>query len=83
MGGIASAYDVYNQGGSPTVLLLPTWTITHAMHWKAQVPVLARHCRVITMDGRGNGRRCPSTARGGPYRRAHLIPAEPLRRRTG
>jgi hypothetical protein len=40
--GIASAYDVYNQGGAPTVLLLPTWTITHAMRWKAQVPVLAR-----------------------------------------
>jgi pimeloyl-ACP methyl ester carboxylesterase/predicted glycosyltransferase len=55
-GGVASAYDVFNQGGSPTVLLLPTWTITHAMHWKAQVPVLARHYRVITMDGRGNGR---------------------------
>jgi pimeloyl-ACP methyl ester carboxylesterase len=55
-GGIASAYDVYNQDGSPTVVLLPTWTITHAMHWKAQIPVLARHYRVITMDGRGNGR---------------------------
>ncbi len=53
--GISSAYYVYNPGGTPTVLLLPTWAITHAMHWKAQVPVLARQHRVITMDGRGNG----------------------------
>jgi pimeloyl-ACP methyl ester carboxylesterase/predicted glycosyltransferase len=54
--GVASAYDLYNPGGTPTVLLLPSWTITHAMHWKAQVPVLARYYRVIAMDGRGNGR---------------------------
>jgi pimeloyl-ACP methyl ester carboxylesterase len=47
---------VYNQGGAPTVLLLPTWTVAHTMHWKAQIPVLARQYRVITMDGRGNGR---------------------------
>jgi pimeloyl-ACP methyl ester carboxylesterase len=55
-GGIASACDVHNQGGAPTVLLLPAWTVAHAMHWKAQIPVLARQYRVITMDGRGNGR---------------------------
>ncbi len=54
--GISSAYDLYNPDGAPTVFLLPTWSITHAMHWKAQIPVLARHHRVITMDGRGNGR---------------------------
>lgn len=54
--GISSAYDLYNPDGTPTVFLLPTWSITHAMHWKAQIPVLARHHRVITMDGRGNGR---------------------------
>jgi pimeloyl-ACP methyl ester carboxylesterase len=47
---------VYNQGGAPAVLLLPTWTVAHAMHWKAQIPVLARQYRVISMDGRGNGR---------------------------
>ena len=54
--GIASAYDVYGDGNSTTVLLLPTWAIAHAQHWKFQVPVLARQHRVITMDGRGNGR---------------------------
>jgi pimeloyl-ACP methyl ester carboxylesterase/predicted glycosyltransferase len=50
------AYDVYGEENSPTVLLMPTWSIAHAGHWKSQVPVLARHHRVITIDGRGNGR---------------------------
>jgi pimeloyl-ACP methyl ester carboxylesterase len=42
--------------GDPTLLLLPTWTIIHARFWKAQVPYLARHFRVVTYDGPGNGR---------------------------
>jgi len=42
--------------GEPTLLLLPTWTIVHARFWKAQVPYLARHYRVVTYDGPGNGR---------------------------
>ena len=42
--------------GEPTVLLLPTWSIIHSRHWKMQIPYLARHCRVLTFDGRGNGR---------------------------
>jgi pimeloyl-ACP methyl ester carboxylesterase/predicted glycosyltransferase len=54
--GIASAYDVYGEDNPTTVLLMPTWAIAHASHWKLQVPVLARRYRVITMDGRGNGR---------------------------
>jgi len=54
--GIRSAYDVYGAGNAPTVLLLPTWSVADARHWKFQVPVLARHSQVITMDGRGNGR---------------------------
>ncbi|HET7312710.1 MAG TPA: alpha/beta fold hydrolase [Mycobacteriales bacterium] len=54
--GIASAYDVYGDEHAATVLLMPTWAIAHAQHWKFQVPVLARRHRVITMDGRGNGR---------------------------
>ena len=48
-------YEVFG-AGEPTVLLLPTWSIIHSRFWKAQIPYLARHCRVITFDGRGNGR---------------------------
>ena len=38
------------------MLLLPTWSVIHSRHWKMQIPYLARHCRVVTFDGRGNGR---------------------------
>jgi pimeloyl-ACP methyl ester carboxylesterase/predicted glycosyltransferase len=48
-------YEVYGQG-EPTVLLLPTWSIVHSRHWKMQIPYLARHFRVLTFDGRGNGK---------------------------
>jgi pimeloyl-ACP methyl ester carboxylesterase len=48
-------YEVYGDG-EPTILLLPTWSIIHSRHWKAQIHYLARHCRVLTFDGRGNGR---------------------------
>jgi pimeloyl-ACP methyl ester carboxylesterase/predicted glycosyltransferase len=53
--GVKVYYEVYGSGG-PTVLLLPTWSIIHSRHWKLQIPYLARHCRVVTFDGRGNGR---------------------------
>jgi pimeloyl-ACP methyl ester carboxylesterase/predicted glycosyltransferase len=48
-------YEVYG-AGEQTVFLLPTWSIVHSRHWKMQIPYLARHCRVLTFDGRGNGR---------------------------
>ncbi len=53
--GVRTRYDVYG-GGATTILLLPTWSIVHARTWKAQVPYLARHYRVVTIDGWGNGR---------------------------
>ena len=53
--GVKVHYEVYGSG-EPTVLLLPTWSIVHSRHWKMQIPYLARHCRVLTFDGRGNGR---------------------------
>src|SRR4051794_30144974 len=53
--GVNLYYEVYGSGET-TVLLLPTWSIIHSRHWKMQIPYLARHCRVVTFDGRGNGR---------------------------
>jgi pimeloyl-ACP methyl ester carboxylesterase/predicted glycosyltransferase len=53
--GVRIFYEVYGSGDR-TVLLLPTWSIIHSRHWKAQIPYLARHARVVAFDGRGNGR---------------------------
>jgi pimeloyl-ACP methyl ester carboxylesterase/predicted glycosyltransferase len=53
--GVRVYYEVYGSG-EPTLLLLPTWSLFHSRHWKMQIPHLARHCRVVTFDGRGNGR---------------------------
>jgi pimeloyl-ACP methyl ester carboxylesterase/predicted glycosyltransferase len=53
--GVRLYYEVYGSG-EQTVFLLPTWSIVHSRHWKMQIPYLARHCRVVTFDGRGNGR---------------------------
>jgi pimeloyl-ACP methyl ester carboxylesterase len=53
--GVRIYYELYGSG-EPTVLLLPTWSLLHSRHWKMQIPYLARHCRVVTFDGRGNGR---------------------------
>jgi pimeloyl-ACP methyl ester carboxylesterase len=53
--GVRVSYEVYGDG-EPTVFLLPTWSIIHSRHWKMQIPYLARHFRVLTFDGRGNGK---------------------------
>jgi pimeloyl-ACP methyl ester carboxylesterase/predicted glycosyltransferase len=53
--GVRVFWERYGEGDR-TVLLLPTWSIVHSRCWKAQIPYLARHCRVVTFDGRGNGR---------------------------
>lgn len=53
--GLSLGYEVFGVG-DPTILLMPTWTIIHSRFWKFQVPYLARHYRVITFDGPGNGR---------------------------
>jgi pimeloyl-ACP methyl ester carboxylesterase len=63
--GVKLHWEAFGDGG-PTLLLLPTWTIIHARFWKAQVPYLARHFRVVTYDGPGNGRSDRPTA-AGPY----------------
>ncbi len=48
-------YEVYGEG-EETIFLLPTWSLAHSRHWKMQIHYLARHFRVLTMDGLGNGR---------------------------
>lgn len=53
--GVRVYYEVYGSG-EPTILLLPTWSIVHSRCWKAQIPYLSRHARMVTFDGRGNGR---------------------------
>src|SRR5690606_20526111 len=54
-GGVRTHYYVYGEGAH-TIVLAPTWSLIDARHWKGQVAYLARHFRVITIDGRGNGK---------------------------
>jgi pimeloyl-ACP methyl ester carboxylesterase/predicted glycosyltransferase len=53
--GVRVFYEVYG-AGEQTVLFMPTWEIVHSRTWRSQIPYLARHCRVICFDPRGNGR---------------------------
>ena len=53
--GVTVHYARYGDA-SPTLVLLPTWSLVHSRHWKMQVPYLARHYTVLTFDGRGSGR---------------------------
>jgi pimeloyl-ACP methyl ester carboxylesterase/predicted glycosyltransferase len=52
--GVRIHYEVYGDAGQ-TLLLMPTWTIIHKRFWKGQIPYLARHHRVVSYDGPGNG----------------------------
>ena len=53
--GVRVFWERYGNG-QPTIMFLPTWSIIHSRSWKAQIPYFARHARVLTFDGRGNGR---------------------------
>jgi pimeloyl-ACP methyl ester carboxylesterase len=53
--GVRVFWERYGDG-SPTLLLMPTWSLLHSRHWKLQIPYFARLFRVVTFDGRGNGR---------------------------
>ena len=52
--GVRLHWELYGEGET-TVFFLPTWSIVDSRFWKCQVPYFARHCRVLVMDGRGNG----------------------------
>ncbi len=52
--GVPVRYEVFGSGAT-TVLLMGTFPVVDGRQWKAQVPFLARHFRVITVDARGNG----------------------------
>ena len=64
--GMRLFYEVYGEG-EETLFLIPTWSLVHSRHWKMQIPYFARHFRVLTMDGLGNGRseRCRDPRRYG------------------
>ncbi|HEX6947789.1 MAG TPA: alpha/beta fold hydrolase [Acidimicrobiia bacterium] len=53
--GLDIFYEVYGDGDT-TLFLIPPAPITHSRIWKAQIPFLARHHRVVTFDARGNGK---------------------------
>jgi pimeloyl-ACP methyl ester carboxylesterase len=53
--GCRIGYRVSGTSG-PAILLFSAWQIVHSPAWRAQVPALSRHARVITVDCIGNGR---------------------------
>jgi pimeloyl-ACP methyl ester carboxylesterase/predicted glycosyltransferase len=58
MDGAQIAYEVAGDAdASRTILFLPTWSVVHSRCWKMQVPYFAgQGFRVVTFDGRGNGK---------------------------
>ena len=69
--GVRITFDCYG-AGDPTLVLLPSTPIVHSRQWKGQVPYLSRHFRVITLDGRGNGRSDRPTDPQA-YREPHMV----------
>jgi len=53
--GVKSWFAVWGESG-PWIAFAPIFQITHMQALKATVPYLSQHFRVVTMDGRGNGR---------------------------
>lgn len=53
--GVRIAWESFGDGDL-TVLFVPVDTIVDSRVWKGQVPYLAHHARVVTVDPPGNGR---------------------------
>jgi pimeloyl-ACP methyl ester carboxylesterase/predicted glycosyltransferase len=53
--GVKCFYAVFGESG-PWIAFAPIYQITHMQMLKTVVPYLSQHFRVITLDGRGNGR---------------------------
>jgi pimeloyl-ACP methyl ester carboxylesterase/predicted glycosyltransferase len=53
--GVKSWYAVWGERG-PWIAFAPIFQIAHSQVLKSTVPYLSQHFRVVTMDGRGNGR---------------------------
>lgn len=53
--GVRIAYAVWGRAG-PWLVFAPPFQFAHSRYYRANVPYLARHYRVVTLDGRGNGR---------------------------
>ena len=69
--GVRVFYEVY--GDSPDVVcMLPPWALVDSRFWRAQIPYLARHFRVIAIDPRGNGRSDRPARRAAYSRAAHV-----------
>ena len=79
--GVRLRYTVHGSGPA-TVVLLPTWSIVRSRMWKAQVPHLARHHRVVTFDGRGSGD-SDRPHRGGRVRQRRVRRRRPRRHGRG
>ena len=75
-------YEVFGTG-EPTLVLVPSNPIVDSRQWKAQVPYLSRHYRVVTFDGRGNGRSDRPAAPGAYTDEAYVAELEAVLDATG